>query len=204
MFGGDGYTDFEVGANSLLNANGTVMLMTKSSDGTYDKGTYGQKVYEYDLQKLTEVSGRIRGATPLTGTGDLTYANLIGGDKYVMKKADQTQGLVYHRDARGWVFFDSSEAGWTWTSKHFPRQVMSRGNPSFARQLKVDYEGYVTLTFYIEQRQEGDIKKIEIELSSPAQRREWQNTMPPGMGRKWWMSFEGDVNSKVYGFWFIQ
>ena len=203
MFGGDGYTDLNIAANSMLHTNGKIMLLTKSSDGTYEKGTYGQKVYEYDLQQLTEVSGRIRDEVSILGTGDVTYANIIGGDKYVLKKADQTSGVVYHRDARGWLTYNNTESGWKWTSKHFPRAVMTRGNPASAKQLKLDYIGEITLTFYLEREQEGDVRTIDVSLSSPGQRTEWQNMMPSGMSRKWWMTLEGDANSKVFGFWFV-
>jgi len=203
MFGGDGFTDLEVAESSMVTTNGAIMLMTKSSDGGYETGTYGQKIYEYDLQKLTEVSGRIRGDVAISGTGTVSYANISGGDKYILKKADQTEGVVYHRDARGWIKYDNTESGWKWTSKHFPREMMSRGNPAFARQLKIDYIGDITLTFYFEKAQEGDISSKVVSLSSSGQRREWQNALPASMGRKWWMTLEGDATSKVYGFWFV-
>lgn len=204
VIGGDGFTDLEVMASSQINANGDVFLMTKSTDGGYETGAYGQKIYQYDLQKLIEISGRVRESTALAGTGGLSYANLIAGDKYLIKKTDQDLGLVYHKDARGWLYFDTTESGWKWTSKHFTREQLGRGTPAFAKQFKIDYIGSVTVRFYIEQKDRGDVQTLEVPLSSVGFRTEYQNVMPSGMGRKWWLEIEGDSNSEVYGFWFVQ
>jgi hypothetical protein len=213
VLGGDGFTDLEVMPSSQINANGDIFLMTKSASGAYDEGAYGQKVYQYDLQKLIEISGRIRGSDALDGTGGLEFANLIAGDKYLLKKTDSDNGLVYHKDARGWLYFNTTESGWKWTSKFFTRDVMSRGsvevpteetavNPAAAKQFKVDYIGSITVRFYFEDGA-GDERKLEVNFSSVGLRREFQNVMPSGMGRKWRLEIEGDSASEVFGFWFV-
>lgn len=204
VIGGDGHSDLEVMSGSQINANGSIFLITKSADGSYEAGAYGQKVYQYDLQKLVEISGRIRDSEPLKGTGALSYATLVAGDKYVLKKSDQTLGLVYHKDARGWVYLDPNTSGWKWTSRYFTRDQLSRGTPAFAKQFKVDFIGSVTVRFYIEQKTQGDVQVKEINLSSIGFRKEYQNMMPSGMGRKWWLELEGDIESEVYGLWFVQ
>lgn len=202
VVGTDDFTNLSVQPNSVINANGTIMLMSKSSDGAYDTGAYGQKIYEYDLQKVTEVSGRIRSNTLIEGTGNVSYANLIGGDKYVTKLDTKTDGLVYHRDARGWVAFDS-DARWRWESKRFLTQQSSRTSPANAKAFKIDYEGNVTLTF-IYQRLGGTTNQSVVNLSSGS-RITMENVLPYGMGEGWQIALEGaDANAIVHNFWFVQ
>lgn len=198
--GGDDFTNVETFPSTVVNANGAVMLATKSSDGGYDTGSYGQKIYQYDLQNLVEVSGRVRESV---GSGTPVNAGLLGGDKYIYRKT-ATTGLVYHKDARAWVSFDEGVTGWSWTSKKFDVTRGQQGTVGSAKQFKVDYKGDVTITFYMKPYGKDTPVSKSVSLSSVS-RTMYQNVLPANMGEQWYFKVEGASSTdEVYNFWFVQ
>jgi len=204
VIGGDDFTNIDVYPGSVVQTNGVVMFLSRSTDGEYDTGPYGQKVYEYDLQNVTEVSGRVRGDAQITGTSLVNFASFTGGDKYLVSKEVSGAGLLYHKDARGWLNFNQNASNpWRWKSKTFNRRIMGRGNPAFARMFKVDYEGDITMTFGIIDSETGNERLLNVNLSSVA-RTTLENVMPAGMADQWYLLFTGEDNSILHNFWFVQ
>lgn len=213
MFGGDDQSNIDMYQGSALPFNGSIFFLAKSSDGLYETGAYGQKVYEYNLQQLTELSGRIKKTSTLNGDGvtgetnEMEYASLIGGDKYVMKKLTNDTCLVYHKDARGWMTYSSvltdPDNRWIWTSKTFDRMARERGTIADATRLKIDYKGDLKIRLYT---YTSDVEYLfqapnGIELSS-ASRTIWENMLPATMGEQWKFQLEGTPDTEVYNMWF--
>lgn len=200
VIGGDDFTNIDTFPSSVVPANGAVMLASRSSDGGYDTGAYGQKIYEYDLQGLTEVSGRVRESIPV---GSPLRSTLVGGDKYVHRLTANT-GLVYHRDARGWLNFDDTAASWTWTSKTWDTSVRQQNTLMMAKQFKLDFKGDVDLTFYVKPYGQDTFQSYTAELNSVS-RTTITNMMPANMGEKWYFTLTGTTDTdEVYGLWFVQ
>jgi len=210
-FEGDPYTvtkqidDIQVEANSIVNANGTLMFTTKSSDGVYNRGDYGQKVYEYDLQTLVEVSAKIQVNSVLNSTNSVEYAELLGGDKYVMKKNSLDDLLVYHRDAEGWCVTNaaSETAGtWEWKSKKFTPSIMERFKLGNARKFKMDFDGTITLTFDVWYKNSDDVNTFSIDFDS-VDRVEILNYLPHIKGSIWQFTLSGE-NANLYNMWMVR
>ena len=179
-------TGIDCVANSVVNANGIVMFMSKSSDAGYDTGAYGQKIYEYDLQKVTEISQRVRNSSILTNTAALDFAELRGGDKYLIK-ATNTVFMVYHRDAKGWVESTTAIDGssWTWASKNFTPPIMERFKIQYARKIKIDYIGKLLMQFINISPADSAETITQFELPNTSSRATYVLRMPKGLGQKW-------------------
>lgn len=207
MFGGDGYSEIDMFAGSALPFNGSVFFMSKSSDGNYDTGAYGQKVYEYNLQQLVELSGRIRENSALSDGGELEFASLIGGDKYILKKLTNDKCLVYHKDARGWLTYDVGTTDpWTWESKRYDRRIQQQGTWFDSSMYKIDYEGSgtadeLTLTFWVKPFGKSYVSKF-VQLSNNG-RTIKQGMLPANMGEQWYFTLTGNSDVKVYNMWFV-
>lgn len=207
MFGGDGSSNIDTYAGSALPFNGSIFFLAKSSDGGYETGAYGQKVYQYDLQQLAELSGRIKKTPTLDGdTNELEFASLLGGDKYILKKLTNGTCLVYHKDARGWLTYSSTAAqDWVWESKKFDRQALERGTIADSSRFKIDYKtqnaNELTLEFTIYARGGTSTKTVTLP-NSGGSRKVLENMLPANMGEQWSFKLTGDPNAEVYNMWF--
>jgi len=214
MFGGDGNSEIDTYAGSALPFNGSIFFLAKSTDGGYETGAYGQKVYEYNLQQLVELSGRIKKTGTLDGdTNELEFVSLVAGDKYILKKLTNDTCLVYHKDARGWLTY-SATAGqdWTWESKKFDRGSKERGTVANASRFKMDYSGEVVLTFKVwnglDPSDASNYSEKSVTLGTPGGARNTiENMMPSNMGSQWSFKLVGtyDVSGsgEVYNMWFL-
>ncbi len=206
MFGGDDINNIDAYSGSALPFNGSIFFMAKSTDGKYETGAYGQKVYEYNLQQLIELSGRVKETPILAQNSDeLEFVSLIGGDKYILKKLNNNTCLTYHKDARAWVTFTDDGTptdDWTWESKHFDRSAIQQGTLLDSKAFKIDYEGDVTLTFYVKPYgKTAFVSKPPIELSGS--RQFYENLMPANMGVQSYFTLSGTSTAKVYNMWFV-
>lgn len=196
-----------VDPNSVVNTNGIIMFVTSSTDGLYNTGEYGQKVYEYDLQKLREVSARVQNSVIMLGTDPVEWAELLGGDKYIFKRENLDNLLVYHRDAEGWVEIVESEEQidnkWFWVSKTFTNTDMERFKIGYARKFKIDFEGTIEIIFNVTQGQGGNTNSYSTgELTSGASRIELTHQLPPIKGTTWSFSVIG-TNASLYKMYLV-
>lgn len=198
--------EISVMPGSMLNINGTIMFMSKSSTGVYGVGAYGQKIYEYDLLKLTEVSARIIGNAIITGMDSLMVAGQRGSDKYQIQKSGGTSALVYHRDARGWVeIIQASETAttWSWTSKNYQPTMFKRFKIGYARFFKIEYKGTVTVAFTMLSGNALTSNTSTFTLTNSATRVQVIQRLPGGLGRKWKMVVTGGAAAVVYDFFLV-
>jgi hypothetical protein len=210
MFGGDGQSDIDTYAGSALPFNGSIFFLAKSSDGGYETGAYGQKVYEYNLQQLVELSGRIKKTGTLDGdTNEMEFVSLLAGDKYILKKLTNDTCLVYHKDARGWLTYSATGgADWEWESKKFDRQSRERGTVANASRFKIDYKGDLIITFKIwngdDPTDSNNYSEKTASLSS-ATRTQFESMLPSNMGPQWSFKLESDsdTTAEVYNMWFV-
>lgn len=208
---GDPYTltkqidDIVVESNSIVNMNGILMFVTKSDTGAYNQGRYGQKVYEYDLQTLTEVSAKIQTDDVLISTTAIESAEMLGGDKYALKKANDVKWNVYHRDAQGWVTTDATNEianTWSWNSKNFTTEMMARFKLGYARKFKIDYVGDITVTFNVWFDEPENAQTFTVNFSSTTRREEYHQ-LPPIKGSVWNMELSG-TNATLYNMWLVR
>jgi len=193
-----------VDPNSVVNMNGLLMFSTRSPNNIYNEGAYGQKVYEYDLQKVIEVSARIQNSPILLNSALVEYAEMIGADKYFMKKVGVDDVLIYHRDAKGWgLSSNASEAAstWVWQSKEFTPETMERFKIGYARKVKLDFSGALSLEFTVKHSQ-GSPQVYTINYPN-ASRREELNFLPKIKGTSWSFKLTG-VNCTLYNMWVVQ
>lgn len=193
-----------VEANSIVNLNGTLMFVSKSTSGAYNEGNYGQKVFEYNLQTLTEVSARIQTNTTLLSTNAIEYGEMLGGDKYAFKKTGIDELLIYHRDAQGWISTTAAEETantWTWKSKNFTPSVMERFKLGYARKFKLDFQGTVTVTFNVWYKDPSDVQTYTVDFESTG-RTEVFNHLPHIKGSVWNFEVAGD-NATLYNMWMV-
>lgn len=190
---------------SIVNMNGVLMFTTKSVDGSYNKGPYGQKVYEYDLQKLVEVSARIQNNSTLLSSAPVQYAEMLGGDKYFVKKTGVDDALVYHRDAQGWAvsnLANETAGAWVWKSKDFTPTVMRQFKIGYARKFKLDFVGQITIKFTVWYDSRDDEQTYELTLNN-ASRGEVINHLPPIQGTIWNFEISGN-NAFLYNMYLIR
>lgn len=197
-----------VDGQSVVDANGILMFMSRSPSGAYDEGAYGQKVYEYNLQSLTEVSQRVKNSPAIFGVGLIEWAELIGGDKYMFKKSGVEEILLYHRDAKGWIATTASReatGSWTWESKKFTPEVLQRFKIAYARMIKLDYKGKIDIKFII--FGDDDSQSTTITMAFPDSnpvRKETITRLPNTLGRKWSFTISSAIdNSILYDFYFV-
>ena len=197
--------DISVDPKSIINMNGILMFATTSDDGTYNKGAYGQKVYEYDLQKLVEVSARIQNNATLNSTAVVEFAEMIGGDKYFLKKVGVAEAIVYHRDAQGWgVTTEAAETAnsWAWKSKDFTPTVMHQFKLGYARKFKLDFIGEITIKFNVWYEGRTDIQTYELAMNN-AGRGEVTNFLPQIKGTVWNFELIGN-NAELYNMYLVR
>lgn len=199
-------SDIFVEANSLVDMNGILMLTSRSATGIYDEGPYGQKVYEYNLQSLIEVSSRVKESPFITSIQDIEYAEMRGSDKYIVKKVDVDEILLYHRDIRGWVQVTQAgeDDGWSWRSKKFTPIVFERMPIAYARLMKLDFIGKLKVQFTLEGINSATPEVVSITYDN-AQRQEVFQRLPALKGRKWFMDLttELDPTTILYDFYFV-
>ena len=198
--------EISVMPGTMLNINGTIMFMSKSTDGVYGTGAYGQKIYEYDLLKLTEVSARIIGHAIITGTDALMVAAQRGSDKYQIQKSGGSSALVYHRDARGWVeVIQASETAttWSWTSKNYQPSMFKRFKIGYARFFKIEYKGVVTVAFTMLSGDGLTSNTSTFTLANAASRAQIIQRLPGGLGRKWKIVVTGGAAAVLYDFYLV-
>lgn len=199
--------EVNVMANSMIDANGVVILSTRSADFGYDTGPYGQKVYEYNLQNMVEVSQRVKNS-PALGVGTIEYAELRGSDKYLLKAQGVSQAIMYHRDAQNWVTVTQAveDLGlWNWSSKKFTPQMMQRFKIDYARMIKVDYVGDMRIRFEVSGPDDSSVTPVTIDLPVKASRGEYIQRLPNLLGRKWLFAIEAQASGAVlYDFYFVR
>lgn len=202
--------DIQVAQNSVVDMNGIIMFTTFSDDGLYDTGPYGQKIYEYDLQKVIEVSGRVKNSEFITSTADIQFAVMRGSDKYLVKKDGVEDALIYHRDVQGWVEISKTNedaATWDWKSKNFTPQIFDRFKMANARKFKIDFIGVITLTFEVF----GPNSTVAPQSfayaltsdSSGSDRTELIRRLPSLKGRKWNLKVETSAGAIVFDFYLV-
>jgi len=193
--------------NSVVDMNGVIMFMTSSTTGDYDDGAYGQKIYEYNLQNVTEVSARVKTTPLITSTAGIQFAEMIGSDKYIIKKTGVDETLLYHRDVQGWVEVDATieaTGAWTWTSKQLTPNVMDRFNMSYARKFKVDIQGSIEFRFIVLGEGTNGIQKTITLTPSGFLRQEFIQRLPSLKGRKWQLVITAkSVGAVLYDFYFV-
>tara|TARA_R110000787_G_scaffold5480_3_gene20057 strand:+ start:1791 stop:3719 length:1929 start_codon:yes stop_codon:yes gene_type:complete len=197
--------DISVDPKSIVNMNGIVMFTTKSDDGTYNKGAYGQKIYEYDLQKLVEVSARIQNNATLNSTAVVEFAEMLGGDKYFMKRVGIDECLVYHRDAKGWGTTTEAEentSSWTWLSKDFTPTVMAQFKLGYARKFKLDFVGTITIKFNVWYEGRTELETFSLPLTN-ASRGEVTNFLPHIKGTIWNFELTGNT-ATLYNMYLVR
>lgn len=198
-------SDIFVEANSLIDMNGVLMLMSRSTDGGYDTGRYGQKIYEYNLQSLIEVSARVKNSTIITSTEAVEYAEMRGSDKYLIKKENVSDLLLYHRDARGWVKLTQTgeDNGWFWQSKRYAPLVGQRILMG-AREIKLDFIGDLTLTFRLYGPDDSVAPEIKTITFVHAVRQEVIQRLPLLEGRKWRVELQANDNTTtLYDYYYV-
>lgn len=192
------FEDVRTKANSVVNMNGIIILQTFSDSGAYDEGPYGQKIYTYDLQKLVEVSARVKNSPLMSNTDPLSFSALIGGDKYIISNGSD-KDLVYHRDANGWMETNSTletASDWLWKSKVYTSTSGERFKLFGARKFKIDFEGSITVTWTI------DDYDVVIPLNNPA-RAAILYQFPNLKGKEWQFTVQGTGGAIVYDFFFV-
>jgi hypothetical protein len=210
MFGGgDSRSELAIEPNSFTPAKGALFLMTKAGDGSYDAGPYGNKVYQYDLSQLVEVSKRISdtsGSWLLQSNAALDRAELIGGDKLAYRRLGTELSLVYHMDARGWLKFETDGGvvtPWRWESRVFHRMSGVTGSPADAKAIRIEYIGRITLTFSLRGANGSSVREVSVTLPVAAQKRRFENLLPSMGGSAWSFSVEaGDASTQLFGLWF--
>ena len=210
MFGGgDSRSELAIEPNSFTPAKGALFLMTKAGDGSYDAGPYGNKVYQYDLSQLVEVSKRISdtsGSWLLRSNAALDRAELIGGDKLAYRRLGTELSLVYHMDARGWLRFETDGGvvtPWRWESRVFHRMSGVTGSPADAKAIRIEYIGRITLTFSLRGANGSCVREVSVTLPVAAQKRRFENLLPSMGGSAWSFSVEaGDASTQLFGLWF--
>jgi hypothetical protein len=199
--------DIYVEANSMVDANGVVMFITRSTDAGYDTGPYGQKVYEYNLQAVKEVSQRVKNSSPITTQG-VSYAKLSGSDKYVFKKTNNPTIMVYHRDAKNWVTSTQTlEASglWKWTSKRFTPQVLQRFKIEYARKFKVSYSGSLRIRFVSQDGNALTANTVDMTLPTAVSQQEFIQRLPSSLGRTWTFEVQALTSGSIlYDFYFVR
>ena len=194
-----------VDPKSVVNLNGTIMFHTKSDTGEYDLGAYGQKVYEYNLQQVIEVSATVKNSATILDTADVEFAEMLGGDKYIMKKTGNPVLMIYHRDAASWSETNEADetAGvWTWLSKDFTPTVMDRFKIQYARKFKLDFEGDIQIEFSVWYRNRSEAQVYRLNFSSD-ERREVMNFLPPVKGSVWNVKLIG-TNATLYNMYLVR
>jgi len=202
--------NIQVAQNSVVDMNGIIMFTTFSDDGLYDTGPYGQKIYEYDLQKVIEVSGRVKNSDFIASTADIQFAVMRGGDKYLVKKDGVNKSLVYHRDVQGWVEVnktDEDAGNWNWTSKNFTPQFFDRFKIANARKFKIDFVGTINLVFGVY----GPDSTVAPQAftyaltsnGAGANRTELIRRLPALKGRKWAMEINTSASAQVFDFYLV-
>lgn len=201
----DAVRNIFVEANSLIDMNGVLMLMSRSTDAGYDTGEYGQKIYEYNLQSLREVSARVKNSAVVTSTEEVEYAEMRGSDKYLIKKENVDELLLYHRDAQGWLTIsqDGEDDGWVWQSKRYAPDVGTRVTQG-ARLIKLDFVGDLTITFRLYGSDDSVAPFLTTMNFVLATRGEIRQRVTPLQGQKWDVLVEANDNSTVlYDYYYV-
>jgi len=202
----DAVSDIFVERNSLVDMNGVLMMMSRSTDAAYDTGPYGQKIYEYDLQRMIEVSARVKNNEVVTSNEIVTGATMRGSDKYIIKKANVSDYLCYHRDAKGWVEMneaDEAVAGWDWTSKEFTPDFLQRFKLGGARFFKIDFIGQIFIQFTVTGALATDTDVTLFNITTPT-RAQQIHRMPSVKGRKWQVDLNSGAGTKVFDMYLVK
>lgn len=197
--------DINVEANSLVDMNGVLMLMSKSPNGDYDEGRFGQKIYEYNLQSLIEVSARVKNSNLISSTAGVEYAEMRGSDKYLVKKTGVDELLLYHRDVQGWMQVTSNGEtnGWSWRSKKFTPEVYKRMPLAYARFVKLDFVGQLIMTFTLEGVDTASpvVRTLDVTHGT---RKELYQRLPAVKGHKWYLDLTtGDATTVLYDLYYV-
>ena len=200
--------EINVQASSVVNMADVLVFMTKSPNQGYDEGRFGQKVYQYNLTEVTEISGRVRNSNVLTSANNIQYAQMKGSDKYVVKKEGSDNVLIYNRFSKGWTESDlplELSGLFTWKSKDFTPEVMERFKLAYARKMKFAYTGAFNIVFNIYGETDSATQQLTLSLPSVGERTEYLQRMPSIKGRRWNFSIEAtSANSVMYDMWFVR
>lgn len=190
-------------ADSVVNANGILMFSTVSTDNRYDTGHFGQKVYTYDLNKLTEVSAKFKNSSYVSSGEEEEFAVLRGGDKYFAKKENVDRAILYHKDARGLVEIDEDDeiAGdWIWESKTFSATNMDFNKILGARSFRLVMIGAITITFTVGN---GSTSRTYERVYNNISRVDITSLLPAVLGKEWSFKLEGFNGGIVYEMYMV-